>query len=165
MFRGYDDCDSATGGYMDIIPTLIVGVIIVIIFFAIFMPIFNTINPTNTSEPNLTHVNDNSHLFDVFDVFKNVDYTFLLILLCNIIIIIVSFYVGYLIFKYLICYHPFRSVRRSRREAEEKPKKKKAPMFVDIDMHDLKPEDRNDSIFNNDNEQESEPHWKVFKKR
>ena len=160
MFRDYDECGSATGGYTDIFPTLIIGMIMMVIFLVVFMPIFNTINPTNTSEPNLTHVNDNSHLFDVFDVFKNVDYTFLF----NIIMLIVGLYIGYFVFRHLICYHPFRSVRRSRREAEEKPKKKK-PMFVDVDVHDLKPEDRNDSIFNNDNEQESEPHWKVFKKR
>ena len=132
-----------------------------VIFFVVFMPIFNTINPTNTSEPNLTHVNDNSHLFDVFDVFKNVDYTFLF----NIIMLIVGLYIGYLIFRYLICYHPFRSVSvRHYRNEGKKPKKKK-PMFVDVDMHDLKDEDMNDNIFNKDNEQESEPHWKVFKKR
>jgi hypothetical protein len=166
MFRDYGDCGDATGGYMDIIPTLLIGTIMLIIFFAIFTPILNTINPTNTSQPNITDVKGNDHAFDhMFDVFKTVDYT----LLFNIIMLIVGLYIGYLIFKYLICYHPFRHVRYYHREdektEEEKKSKKKAPRFVHIDMHDLKPEERNDSIFNKDNEQESEPHWKVFKKR
>ena len=157
MFRDYDECGNSTGGYMDIIPTLIMGMIMLIVFITIFMPLFNTINPINTSQ--VKQVNDNNHLFDVF---KNVDYGFL----TNIIVLAVSAFIIYYIFKHIIIYHPFRSVRRSRREAEkEKPKKKKAPMFVDIDMHDLKAEEINDSIFNKDNEQESEPHWKVFKKR
>jgi amino acid transporter len=158
MFRDYDECGSATGGYTDIFPTLIIGMIMMVIFLVVFMPILNTVNPTNTSEPNLTHVNDKINLSDMF---KNTDYT----LLFNIIMLIVGLYIGYLIFKYLICYHPFRSVSvRHYRDEGKKPKKKK-PMFVDVDMHDLKAEDRNDSIFNKDNEQESEPHWKVFKKR
>lgn len=162
MFRDYDDCGSSTGGYMDIIPTLLIGMIMLIIFFAIFTPLFNTINPINTSQPNITDVKGNDHAFyHMFDVFKNVDYTFLF----NIIMLIVGLYIGYLIFRYLICYHPFRSVSVRRYRDEEKKPKKKKPMFVDVDMHDLKDEDMNDNIFNKDNEQESEPHWKVFKKR